>query len=258
MTNSKYREKYVGMHHVNNQGETMKIVEYLSSNNILVEFEDGTIVNASVRNFKAGAVKNPNSPSVFGVGVVGVKYPINKNGKIIREYTVWHGMLERCYSERSKHNPRNRTYKDCVVDKGWLYFPNFYEWIHSQDNYDKWRLGGYSIDKDIIKKGNTVYSKEYCCLVPSYINNLFTKHGAARGKYPIGVLKGPYSFEVRVICMEKKYHLSGFDSEESAFNEYKRIKEEIIKQRASDEYANGRITKRCFDAMMSYCVEITD
>ena len=33
-----------------------------------------------------------------------------------------------------------------------------------------------SIDKDILVKGNKVYSPNTCCLVPGYVNNLFTKH----------------------------------------------------------------------------------
>ena len=43
-----------------------------------------------------------------------------------------------------------------------------------------------------------------------------------------------------------------------AFNAYKIYKENIIKQVAEIEYLNGNITKRCYDAMLSYEVEITD
>lgn len=236
----------------------MQIVEYISGSNILVRFEDGTIVRTSVGNFKSGRVKNPNAPCVFGLGAVGDKYPIRKDGKVIKEYTMWHGILERCYSSKSKLNPKNNTYKSCVVDEKWLYFPNFFDWVHAQENYDQWKLGGYAIDKDIIKKGNNIYSDQYCSLVPAYINNLFTKHNAARGPYPIGVRKGPYSFEVRVSGIEKNYHFSGFSSPEDAFRVYKETKENIIKKHAEREYASGRISKRCYDAMLKYIVEITD
>ena len=45
---------------------------------------------------------------------------------------------------------------------------------------------------------------------------------------------------------------------EEAFNIYKEYKENIIKQVAQEEYSLGNITKKCYDAMMSYEVEITD
>ena len=43
-----------------------------------------------------------------------------------------------------------------------------------------------------------------------------------------------------------------------SFQLYKIRKENTIKQVAKEEYDKGNITKRCYDAMMKYKVEITD
>lgn len=46
---------------------------------------------------------------------------------------------------------------------------------------------GWALDKDILVKGNKIYSPETCCFVPQEINNLFTKRKSCRGTLPIGV-----------------------------------------------------------------------
>ena len=43
------------------------------------------------------------------------------------------------------------------------------------------------LDKDILFKGNKIYSPSTCIYVPHRINSLFTKSDSARGDYPIGV-----------------------------------------------------------------------
>ena len=43
------------------------------------------------------------------------------------------------------------------------------------------------LDKDILYKNNTIYSKDTCIFIPERINILFTKNNAKRGNYPIGV-----------------------------------------------------------------------
>ena len=53
-------------------------------------------------------------------------------------------------------------------------------------------------------------------------------------------------------------HIGVYDTSEEAFYAYKEAKESYIKQVAQEEYSLGNITKKCYDAMMSYEVEITD
>lgn len=239
----------------------MRIIEYTDFNNITVQFQDDykLIVHTRYDNFLQGCVKNNFYPSVYGVGIVGNKYPISKNKKATKEYKIWNHMLERCFSQKTKE--RRPTYKDVTCCKEWLYYPNFYEWLHGQENFEKWYNGSrWALDKDIIKKNNKVYSPSTCCVIPTNINTLFVKNNAVRGLLSIGVHKegDKYSSQCFNPFTHKIEHLGNYQTEEEAFTAYKVCKEAFIKQVAQKEYDKGNITKQCYEAMMNYNVEITD
>ena len=78
----------------------MKIVVYSNASNIIVEFQDEhkTRVHTTYQHFSLGEVKNPYYPSVYNVGITGVKYQLKNNGKTIKEYQAWKHMLCRCFT----------------------------------------------------------------------------------------------------------------------------------------------------------------
>ena len=245
----------------NNQNCLMKIIEYSSYNNIIVEFQDEYRfrVNTNYGNFKLGCVRNPYHPTIYNIGVTGYKHPTKVNGKQPKEYRTWVQMLQRCYDNKLKE--KQPTYKDVVCCDEWLNYENFYEWLESQDNFGKW-LNGYrwALDKDILIKGNKLYSPETCCLVPQNVNCLLLKRDASRGDLPLGVKQIGSKFEAN--CgnpFTGKCELLGrYDTIEEAFYAYKIHREGYIKQIAKTEYNIGNITKRCYEALMNYNVEIDD
>jgi hypothetical protein len=167
----------------------------------------------------------------------------------------------RCLDKKEKERDKSVTYKEVVCCEEWLLYENFYEWIHNQKNFKKWLNGKFTLDKDILVKGNKFYSPETCCLVPENVNKLFIKHGNARGEYPIGVVyhKASNSFVAQAHDgTGKQVYLGCYDTPEKAFLAYKTYKEALIKQVAKIEYENENITKECYEAMMKYEVEITD
>lgn len=251
-----YEEKY------NNQGCLMKIIECLDNGGIVVEFQDNYKhrINSIYANFKSGSIKNPYHPSVYGAGFTGIKYPRSKNCKNIKEYVSWKQMLRRCFSKKEKK--RIRAYENVTCCNEWLNYENFYEWLHNQPNFDKWYNGKrWAVDKDILVKGNKVYSPEACCLIPQNVNCLFLKREAERGNYPIGVRyrrEDGFVAVCRNPFTDKAEELGSYSTPEKAFQVYKAYKEKIIKQVAEIEYKAGNITKECYDAMMNYEVEIDD
>ena len=50
------------------------------------------------------------------------------NREKTKEYTLWSGMLYRCYCDKNCRN-RYKTYEDCYVDPRWFNFQNFCEKI---------------------------------------------------------------------------------------------------------------------------------
>jgi hypothetical protein len=156
-SNKLYEEK------PNNQGSPMRIVVYNDRADIVVEFQDEhkARVHTNYGNFQRGLVKNPYLPTVFGVGIIGTKYPVSINCVHTKEYTVWKSMLKRCYDNKTKE--RQPYYKNIKCCEEWLNFEMFCDWLHSQSNFEKWLSGSrWALDKDILIKGNKEYSPKTC------------------------------------------------------------------------------------------------
>jgi len=251
----------LGEEKLNNQGCLMRIVEYNNSSDIVVEFQDEykTRVKTIYGNFKSGSIKNPYYPTVYGVGIIGNKYP-KWVGKNVKEYETWVDMLKRCFDDERKRIQPSYYHATCCEE--WLLYDNFYEWLHNQPNFDKWFSGKrWAIDKDILFKRNKIYSPETCTLVPQNVNCLFLKREAERGKYPIGVhcTEDGFAARCRNPFLDKAVELGSYSTPERAFYlGYKPYKEDIIKQVAQIEYDNGNITEECYNAMLNYEVEIDD
>lgn len=236
----------------NISGFKMKCVDYRNSIDIDVEFlESGYIAkNIQWNNFIRGKVKDKH---------INIENNNKKKYVFDKEYHTWYQMLRRCFNAKIKED--KPTYKDATCCEEWLSFENFYEWICSQENYRQWKnLKWSAIDKDILIKGNKIYSPENCLLVPVNVNNLFVKHDALRGDYPIGVclINNKYAANCTNPIGNKVVRIGLYDTIEEAFNAYKEYKETIIKEVADIEHNKGTITSRCRDAMYAYKVEISD
>lgn len=254
-------ENRLGEERLNNQGYLMKIVLYNDCSNIIVEFQDKYKgkVHTSYQYFRLGEVRNPYHPNVFKMGITGNKYPARIKGKDTKEYILWHSLLQRCFDKKTKE--KHQTYKGVTCCDEWLLYENFYEWLHSQENFDKWLSGErWAVDKDILIKGNKIYNMNNCCLVPQNVNCLFLKSDKSRGDLPIGVTSLENGFVARCNnpITNKRDYIGYYDTSTKAFFAYKKYKEDLIKQVAQLEYSNENITEKCYNAMMNYEVEITD
>lgn len=157
-------------------------------------------------------------------------------------------MLSRCYDK--KYQEKQPAYIGCYVDNYLLGFQNFAKWF--EENYNE----GFHLDKDILVKGNKVYSPQTCCFVPQEINKLFTKSTKLRGNLPIGVSKLGSRFVAQVNINGKRIHLGCFTTPEEAFQAYKTAKEKQIKE-VADKWKD-LIDLKVYQAMYNYKVEIND
>ena len=242
-----------------NCGEVAIIVNYANCNDITVQFKTtGELIKTTYSNFKKGNVKSRFTPSVFGIGIIGNEKSRDENGEIYDSYKRWKEMLKRCYSD--EYQKKEPTYKGCAVCDEWLYYGNFKEWF--DNNYYEIEGEQMDLDKDILVKGNKIYSPDKCVFVPKKINTLFTKRNKARGKYPIGVYKpndsNKFKAQCSIFCDGKKQQkpLGYYNNIEEAFNAYKQFKETDIK-RVADEYKD-KIPNKLYEAMYNYKVKITD
>ena len=210
-----------------------------------------TVQLGSIRN---GKVKDPYSPSVYGVGISGTKYPPTVNGRNTKEYALWYSMLKRCYSDTYKK--KRTTYEGCEVSDNFKSYEYFYEWCNEQIGFGNI---GFELDKDLLIKGNKVYSETTCVFLPQEINTLLVKNTASRGEYLIGVSwhKKGKSFVAQINKNKgKQEKLGSFNTEIEAFNAYKQAKEIFIKEQANNW--KSQIDIRAYNALMNYQVEIDD
>ena len=120
------------------------------------------------------------------------------------------------------------------------------------------------LDKDILNKGNKIYSPDNCIFVPNNINILFVKRDKSRGDYPIGVHYNKYAKKFQAQCSiynykenkTKRKHLGYYNTTEKAFKVYKEFKEQNIKDIA--DYYKEQIPQKLYNAMYEYEVEIDD
>ena len=241
-----------------NSGD-FKIVKYNNSRNVEIQFiNTGYETSAQLEHIKNGNVKDPYVASVHGVGIAGAKYPITINGVHTKEYELWCNMLKRCYSDT--YQKKQPTYKGCEVSDNFKSYEYFYDWCHKQIGFDNDGNGNpFQLDKDLLVKGNKVYSEDSCVFIPAEVNTLLVKSTASRGKHLIGVCwsNTHKAFKAQVSKSKgKKEHLGSFNTEIEAFNAYKTAKESFIKEQANKW--KGNIDERAYEALMNYQVEITD
>lgn len=188
---------------------------------------------------------------VCGIGINDSKTSTSNYHKHSGAYRLWKSMIGRCYGEKTKGTP----YEKCSVCDEWLYFSNFEKW------YNKNYVKGYHLDKDLLIKGNKIYSPQTCSFVPPEINTILVKHNATRGDLPIGVSRcGGRSNKFRAVLRIKGEYvvLGSFNTPDLAFCAYKKAKEKHIKEMALQYYNANKISKNIFDSLMKYEVEITD
>ena len=168
-----------------------------------------------------------------GIGVNDTNY-IGKKGKGGKEnrrryYSVWESMLTRCYSE--KYKVRRPTYLGCTVCDEWLTFSNFKSWMERQD----WE--GKDLDKDILKRGNKVYSPSTCVFVGKNINNILQSWSPKKSPYSQGVTfdKRRGVFNARVGIKGKCINIGTFCTEIEAADAYNCAKSKYLYEVASEQ-----------------------
>lgn len=134
----------------------------------LCQFKDGTIVETKTSEIKLGKVRNPNHPSICDIGYLGIGFwEFYINQKPTREYTIFHGIINRCYNPKST-NYENYGGLGITLDNELHNFQKFCNMLTTLPNYDKWKNGEdkWEIDKDVLceKFGITpkIYSSNTC------------------------------------------------------------------------------------------------
>lgn len=181
---------------------------------------------------------------VAGVGINDYDGSIKVDGKLIKSYSIWKSMLERCYTRKA-----SKTYYNIVtVCDEWHRFSNFKKW------FDVNHFAGWHMDKDILVIGNKVYSPDTCIFVPSWLNYFVIEMTTNKGQYPCGVgkLSGssgqtPYISQCNNPITKKRDYLGVFDTPELAHEAWlSKKREHVVALKCDMDAIDGRI----YDVLM--------
>ena len=176
------------------------------------------------------------------------KYYAKKNGVWSKEYRIWDSMLTRCYSR--KYQNKKPTYIGCTVSENFKNFQFFAEWCQSQIGFGN---NGWVLDKDILIRGNKMYSPDTCCFVPKEINHLLKTK--IRGKeLPLGVYQNKRSGRYCASFHAGAYNFLGcYVCPSEAHFAYKVAKESHIKEVANTW--KDLIDVRLYEVLMSWEIQ---
>lgn len=183
---------------------------------------------------------------VLGVGINDAEYTtqikrtISRKGEKQRQkivwvcpfYRKWFDMLNRCYSNKYP------TYEGCYVCDEWLRFTTFKSWMEQQDYESK------HLDKDILVKGNKVYSPETCVFVSLDLNNFVLESTKTIGDCLLGVTLdacGKFRAQCNRSTTGKRY-LGLYDTQEQAHDAWRKQKHDIACKLA-DEQTDLRVAE---------------
>ena len=238
-----------------NYGDVV-VLDYYNARDVTIKFlNTGNVRKTGTSELKKGEIRDNEAFPVYSVGIMDVPNEARRNVPIPKEYSIWNGVRHRCYNENIRH--LTPSYQEAEMSENFKRYSYFKDWCHNQIGFDQ---DGWQLDKDILVKGNKLYSEATCCFVPPEINTLILKADRIRGKYPIGVYhdtsKIHKRFSARVSKNGKHKRFGSYLTPEEAFAVYKREKEKYIKEVANKW--KDQIDPRVYEALMNWTIEITD
>lgn len=246
------RSIFEGDEFISKKGDVCRVVNYVSSLKVEVEFYEYVKTRRFCRagDLRRGDFKDPFKPRVFGLGYLGDgDIPAWENGRPTTAYQIWSGAMTRCYSKSNVQKGRAKSYRDCTVSEEWHCFATFAKWFAENKGYRE----GYSLDKDLLVKGNKVYSADTCCFLPKELNLLIS---VLRGENILGLIgvskayNGKYVASVRMDGTTKKLKIR--DNLLEAGNDYIEAKEAFVKEQAI--LWKDKIGEKEFKALMNWRV----
>jgi hypothetical protein len=163
-------------------------------------------------------------------------------------WALWNNMYTRCYSD--KYHERSPQYTDCSICDEWLDDKqSFYDWV--EENFYTVGDEQIDLDKDILVKGNKIYSPDTCIFAPHSINTYFEN----LTREPV-YLQKLNKYRMDIWIEDRNVRLGYFDSEEEAKKMYIRHKEAAILAKA--DLLQDRIPRALYNAMINWKIELSD
>lgn len=243
-------DKLVGTVYNSGKFGDYEIIYYGSVEDVLIRFHNtGYVTKSGMQRIRAGGVVDKLAPTSYGVGYFG-ENPLavcQVDGKKSKEYVLWQSMMQRCYS--SVRHDASPNYIGCSVSDYFKSFGNFYDWCQSQDGF---KLDGWALDKDLLFKGNTMYSEDNCVFLPSHINTFLVKPPKPNKTGYIGVsyVEKDKRYKAVISKYGKQMPSKYFKTAEEASNEYVKLKKQHAVELADQHKDN--LDVRAYHGLCNY------
>lgn len=247
-------DKYLGKVFKTNKCGDVEVIDMLDRGKLKVKFlNTGNIRVYDKASVTRQEMRDVEAFPVYTTGVQDIKGYLVKGQPAPKDYSVWSAIRQRCYNKNCKDS--FLAYEGCTMSEDFLVFSKFKEWYNSQIGCDQ---DGWHIDKDLLVKGNKVYSAETCVLLPNEINSAIVVHNRGNNNFPMGVIYNCTKTRYRARIQRKDgwESLGTYDTPEEAFYAYKPVKEAYVKSIA-DKWRE-QIDPRAYQALMNWTIEIDD
>lgn len=181
-----------------------------------------------------------NGSLVYGIGYNDIRS--TKKEYLYEIRGMWKNMIKRCYDEDYHNN--HKSYIGCTVCEEWLTLSNFYDWVIKR--YKK----GWHLDKDILIKGNKIYSPDTCCFVPSEINSAFVGQNAIYRGFPVGIKVEGEKYISTYSRYNKSVRIGSFDNLQEAI--YARCKHRYIYIKELTDKYKDQLEPKVYKALIAY------
>lgn len=253
--NFRHPEKFssmIGKRFESNKGDWCTVLEYINANKVVIKFDgyEHYEKTVSAKALKEGSFRNNYRPTIQGLGLGymgdGI-YSWNGDENVQKAYQVFVGMFSRCYDPYTQS--KQTAYIGCSVD------PRFYDFqVFAKFYVENPFCGlGYHLDKDLLIRGNRVYSPEACTLLPPEVNSALASTPESESGLPLGVNKIDNGYVARLNKTgQGREYLGYYKTADEAHNVYVKAKEDYIHSLA--EKWHGKIEERAYQALKSWTV----
>lgn len=153
----------------NNKGYEYEVLSKVVNGKYKIKFiQSGYTRVSDKKEILNGNIKDWESPSVCGIGIVGTEFEHPQKHYL---YDRWRDMLRRCY-DKTSNNYHTYGALGVKVDERWHRFSNYVTDIETKENHEKLKVknSGWEIDKDILSDGLQIYSNETTLIIRSEDN----------------------------------------------------------------------------------------
>lgn len=240
----------IGKRFKNNKGDWCTVIDYKDAHNVVIIFDgyENNTKNVSTKALKDGSFRNNYRPTIQGLGYIGEGvYSWSGDDYVKKAYQTFTGMFSRCYDPCTQS--KQPAYIGCSVDPRWYNFQVFAKFYVENPFCGL----GYHLDKDLLIRGNKVYSPEACTLLPPEINSALASTPKSVSGLPLGVNKIDNCYVARLNKTgQGREYLGYYKTAEGAHKVYVKAKEEYIHSLA--EKWKGKIEDRAYQALLNWTV----